>query len=207
MSNENAQALVGRQRVVISQVKEMLEIFAGFETKNKYRVVGEGGEELFYAAETSTGLFSVLLRLWLKAARPFTMQVIGRDGSIVLKLHRPFRFVFHRLEISDGQGHLLGVVQKRWSWVRRIYDVLDGQDNARLRLFGPLFRPWTFEVRKGEAEAGLIQKKWSGALKEMFTDADNFALELGDSLDLDERTLLLGAVFLIDFVHFENRGR
>ncbi len=194
------------QRLVISQVKEMLEIFTGLETKNKYRIINDNGRELFLAAETSSGFLSVILRLLLKAARPFTMQLLTPDGGVVLQLRRPFRFIFHRLEISDGDGRLLGVVQKRWSWIRRIYDVLDSYDRPVLRLFGPLLKPWTFQILKNETEVGKIQKKWSGALKEMFTDADTFALELGAQLDQNERTLLLGAVFLIDFVHFENTG-
>ena len=37
-----------------------------------------------------------------------------------------------------------------------------------------------------------------------FTNADNFSLTFGPQLDPLVRTLLLGATFLIDFVHFES---
>ena len=55
-------------------------------------------------------------------------------------------------------------------------------------------------------ELGKITKKWSGLLKESVTDADNFGINFPKGIDLGKKAILLGAVFLIDFVHFENKG-
>jgi len=74
------------------------------------------------------------------------------------------------------------------------------------KLFGPMLRPWTFDVIVGGTASGQIQKKWSGLLKEGFSDADNFGVTLRPQFDARQKALILGAVFLIDFVHFENRG-
>jgi len=206
MSLASGQALTHTQHLVVRQTKEWGEILTGFETRNKYTVQDDAGQTLFLAVELSGGLLATLLRLWLKAARPFTMQILDPAGQLVLQLTRPFRFIFHRLQIDDAGGRSLGAVQKRWSWVRRIYDIEDGHGRAVLRLFGPLLHPWTFEIHKDGRLAGKITKKWSGLLKEALTDADNFGVELGPELRAEERTLLLAAVFLIDFVHFENRN-
>ena len=43
--------------------------------------------------------------------------------------------------------------------------------------------------------------------KESFTDADNFGITFPKGIDLSQKAVLLGAVFLIDFVHFENSGK
>ncbi len=64
----------------------------------------------------------------------------------------------------------------------------------------------SFEIRKDGIEAGKITKKWSGLMKEGFTDADNFGVMFPADWDVESKALLLGAVFLIDFVHFENKG-
>ena len=37
------------------------------------------------------------------------------------------------------------------------------------------------------------------------TDADNFGVELPADLDASVKAVFLGAVFLVDFVHFEGR--
>ncbi len=45
-------------------------------------------------------------------------------------------------------------------------------------------------------------KKWAGLGKEMFTSADNYVLEIADSVPLDDtiRKLILAAVMCIDMV-------
>jgi len=206
MSDAVSQALAATEQLTVHQAKEWGEILTGFETKNRYVIRDAAGNDALLAAEQSSGLMATLLRVWLKAMRPFTMAIMTPAGQTVMMLKRPFRFIFHRLEITGPGGEPIGAVQKRWSWIRRIYDVQDAQGQVLFRLFGPMLKPWTFDVQKGDQTVGAIRKKWSGMLKEAFTDADNFGVELGPSLASNERTLLLGAVFLIDFVHFENRN-
>lgn len=50
---------------------------------------------------------------------------------------------------------------------------------------------------------GRISKQWSGLAREAFTDADNFGISFPQNLDVKIKAVLLGAVFLIDFMFFE----
>lgn len=120
---------------------------------------------------------------------------------MLLTLHRQFRFVFHRLEVRDGDGRALGAIEKEWSWIRRIYRIEGGP--RMLQLFGPFLEPWTFEIRAGDQMLGTIRKRWSGLTKEMFTDADNFGIDLSGIADPALKLLAFAAVVLIDIVHFE----
>ncbi len=189
--------------LVVSQKKEWGEILSGFETKNKYTVSDESGRQLYLAAEEGG---SMLARWFLKALRPFTIAVLGDDGQVVLRVVRPFRFYFHRAEIVDSQGQVLGTIERRFSILRRVYSVLDSSGQEVFQLFGPILHPWTFQIKSGEDEYGKITKKWSGLLKEGFTDADNFGVTYPTEWDVRAKAIFLGAVFLIDFVHFENKG-
>ena len=81
---------------------------------------------------------------------------------MLLRLSRPFRWIHHRLEVRDDQNRLLGVIEKEWSWVRRIYRVEGPTGGILAQLFGPMLKPWTFEIRVGEQLVGSIQKRWSG---------------------------------------------
>ena len=59
---------------------------------------------------------------------------------------------------------------------------------------------WRSDVRVAQ-----ICKEWSGALQEGLTDADNFGVTFeSDTLSPQEKALLLAAVFLIDFMYFED---
>ena len=56
-------------------------------------------------------------------------------------------------------------------------------------------------------KAGKITKKWVGAIKEMFTDADTFALTFSKDLDTKSKAILLGTAILIDFAFFEDNEK
>jgi uncharacterized protein YxjI len=151
-----------------------------------------------------------LKRLFLRSMRPFTSRVDNLVGQgQVLMLHKPFRFIFHRLEVRDSSGNVVGAIQKKWTWFRRKYIVEDANGRELATLFGPFWRPWTFRILPPGAdhsqpqELGLVQKKWSGLLKEAFSQADNFWVTFEGVTDPQLRALLFSATVLIDMVHFE----
>lgn len=189
--------------LVVSQIKEWGEILTGFETLNKYSVTDDSGNALYFAAEEKG---SLLARLFLRAYRPFTMVVLAQGGEEILRIKRPFRFFFHRAEVFDSQGKSLGVIERQFAILRRIYSIRAASNDEEIQLFGPILHPWTFNINKGEKEYGKITKKWGGLMKEGFTDADTFGVMLPSDWDVSLKALLLGAVFLIDFVHFENKN-
>ncbi len=160
------------------------------------------GNELHYAVEEGG---STIARWFLKSLRPFEIMVRTLDNLDVLRVARPFRFYFHELEVFDANNIHIGTIERQFSLLRRIYTVFDSLGQESYQLYGPILHPWTFEIRKGDNEIGKITKKWSGVLKEGFTDADNFGITFPVDADSKAKTLLLGAVFLIDFVHFEKK--
>ena len=192
--------LAAAQTLLITQQKEMVEIFTGFETKNRYIVTDENGRQVYFAAEEGTGFLS---RYFLKSSRPWTIHVVRPDGTKALTITRPWRWFFHEVAIHDAEGRFLGTVQRRWSWLRRLYSICDDVGDEVCELFGPIFHPWTFEIRSGGMELGAIRKKWSGLLTEAYTKADNFGIQFPPDADPSLKAVLLGAVFLIDFCHFE----
>ena len=54
----------------------------------------------------------------------------------------------------------------------------------------------------GETELAHITKKWSGVGKELFTSADNYILQISESVPVDSvaRQLIVAAVMCIDMV-------
>jgi hypothetical protein len=197
-------ALASVDTLVVSQKREWGEILSGFETRNRYVILDSTGNELYLAAEHAG---STLGRIFLKSFRPFQMSVYTPDGEEVLRLSRPFRFFFHELTVQDASGAPLGSIRREFSLLRRLYTVSSPSGQEGCELMGPIFRPWTFLIRRNGQEYGRISKKWSGVLKEAFTSADNFGITLPKEWDPRLKAVFLGAVFLIDFVHFEQKNR
>lgn len=184
----------------VSQQKEWGEILLNFETKNRYVISDESGKCLYFAVEKRS---STLSRYFLKAHRPFQIFVVRENSNIILRVVRSFRFYFHRAEIIDSQEQLLGVIERRFSLLHRVYSVFDSSGKEIYTIISPLLHPWTFHIRKDKTDYGEITKKWSGVLKEIFTDADNFGIVFPAEWDIRLKALFLGSVFLIDFIHFE----
>ncbi len=190
--------------LIISQKKEIGEILTGFETKNKYSVLDSQGDELYIAQEEGGSVFA---RLFLKNLRAFQINVRKSSGDLEIKAIRPFRFYFHEMDVQDANGNTLGTIKREFTIIRREYSVFDKNGTKIFSLFGPLLKPWTFNILENGNEVGKITKKWSGLLKESFSNADNFGISFPASWEVETKSLFLGAVFLIDFVHFENNNK
>ncbi|XP_041270317.1 phospholipid scramblase 1-like isoform X2 [Onychostruthus taczanowskii] len=53
---------------------------------------------------------------------------------------------------------------------------------------------------------GRISKQWTGLVREVFTDTDNFGISFPMDLDVKMKAVMIGACFLIDFMFFEHSG-
>jgi len=189
----------------VRQHKEWGQILTGWETRNRYSIEDQEGQPVLFAGETGTGLGAVLLRHFLKNKRPFTIEIRDPEGGLVLTVKRPWRFWLSRAEVTDGTGQQIGAIQQRWAFFKRRFTVEDQLGRPAAEIEGPFFKPWTFEVHHRGGPIGWIRKRWSGLLKEAFTQADNFSLELAPTIDDQLRPLCLAATFLVDFVYFERR--
>jgi uncharacterized protein YxjI len=192
------------RRLAVRQKRRWLEVLLNWEAKNSYGVYDEEGNHALQVKEEGTGPINIIKRLVLRTARPF--HAIVYDNPIptpLMRLERPFRFIFHRLDVSAADGTALGSIERQWSWLRRIYSVKDARGREVAILFGPILKPWTFEIHIDGVKHGLLQKRWSGFTSELLTDADNFALDLEDVQDPTIRALCFAATVLIDVVHFE----
>lgn len=202
-----AATFAGFQRLTVRQRKRWAEILLSLETRNHYDVLDQAQRPVLHVREEGEGFLSFLKRVFLGPARPFTAWVTDPAQSEGwMRLTRPFRFIFHRLEVHGADGRPLGAIQKRWSWVRRLYEVEDARGRVVAELFGPILKPWTFELRVRGQARGAIRKRWSGWGKELFTDADDFGVELAN-LEPELKVLAFAATVLIDVVHFERSKR
>lgn len=187
------------EAVVVQQKKEWGELLTGFETNNKYAVLDVSSRQLYWAAEES----SALARLFLKVLRPFSIHILSTDGRLAIKTVKPFRFFFHEMSVFNSDGQFLGKIRREFSILTKKFTVADAQGTAAYDICAPVLHPWTFKILKNGAELGEIVKNWGGLGKEAFTDADNFSVRFPQEADAGRRAVLLGALFLIDLVCFE----
>jgi uncharacterized protein YxjI len=201
--------------LLIRQKRELVELL-GVESKNCYEILGvasptgiENSEHsqqfLATAAEKGEGILNVIMRQFLRHWRTFSIEVKTKDGEVLVCKH-PFRFYFSRLEIEQD-GVPIGVVERKFSILSKKFTIFDGRGRELMDVKSPIWRIWTFPYTKNGREVARVQKKWTGALKEMFLDADTFHVEfLDSSLPPNERLTILFSALYIDLMFFEQNN-
>jgi uncharacterized protein YxjI len=194
----------------IQQVKEWAEILVGFETANKYEVSNKNGNSIGGIFEKGTGFIKMLSRMFLRTHRPMDIGVVNKEGKEVLNLQRPFFFFFSDLIITDNQGKLIGYAKRKFGFILfKKYDLLDKNGKIFGKISSPIYKIWTFDVTNilTNTKFATISKKWGGILKEAFSDADRFGVDLSDqSLKTEQKLIIFATAITIDFDFFEDNS-
>ncbi|XP_075527762.1 phospholipid scramblase 3-like [Dermacentor variabilis] len=203
-------------QLLVHQQVDLLESFLPWEMANKYVVKNSMSQFVFAAAEQSNIVARQLTR-----NRSFLISLVDYRNVIVMRLFRPLRCdcslcwcCLQVMDVHDGSGAVMGHIRMECTILNPNFSVLDSENNAVLMIRGPLwtssicFEDVVFDIltMDGVTKIGAITKVWGGLLKEYFTDADNFAVTFPLDLNVKIKAVLLGAVFLIDFIYFETTG-
>ncbi|XP_014680946.1 PREDICTED: phospholipid scramblase 1-like [Priapulus caudatus] len=207
-------------QLLVQQQKEMLEIFTGWESQNKYKIANTLGQPVYFSTEDS----NLCERQCCKNARSFTMAIVDTTGREVISLERPLRCTsmgccccyswLQEVKVYAPRGSLIGTVHENFNYCVPKYSIFNAAHDEIFRIEGDtcacacLGGNVNFEILSSATgeRIGRIQKQWTGLVREMFTDADNFGVQFPLDLDVKMKAILLGALFLIDFVYFERNG-
>jgi uncharacterized protein YxjI len=135
------------------------------------------------------------------------MELMDNAGETLLRLSRNFFWFFSDLTIARPSGEVLGSVHRRFGFIHKKYDLRDASGRLFATVSSPIWRLWTFPIigTSGQSHGAEVAKKWGGALREIFTDADTFRVNFGSgSWSEAERAVILACAISIDFDFFEN---
>ncbi|MGI4991822.1 phospholipid scramblase-related protein [Halobacteriovorax sp. GFR7] len=194
-------------KLLVQQVRENWELL-GYETRNKYQFLNEAQKPIGYAAEQQKGFLGFIMRQFLGHWRTFDLHFFDQSRNEYMVAKHPFCFFFQRLEILDLNGQMIGSLQQRFSLITKKFDVLDAQGNVIMEMRSPIWKPWNYPFYSRGQEVACVLKKFSGLFSEMFTDRDNFAIDLkSQSLTTEERKIVLATSVFIDLVYFERKAK
>lgn len=202
-------------QLLVNQTVEMLEVFTGFETTNKYVIKNSIGQMVYYAREES----DCCVRNCCGPRRKLELRIVDNVSRQVIHIKRRFACQsclcpcwLQKIEVSSPPGVAIGYVEQNWNPVFPSFTVKDSSDEPVLTIKGPFWtsscccRDVKFRIMSanGSVKVGKIYKQWSGMAKETFTDADNFAITFPMDLDVRIKAVILAATFLIDYMYFES---
>jgi uncharacterized protein YxjI len=198
--------LLNYKNILVKQLFEGAELF-GFETRNRYQLKDEQGENIGFAAERQKGFWGFILRQVLGHWRKFDVFFYGQDKKEFLHAHHPFRWFFQRFEIKDPAGNQLGALQQRFSILNKKFDIEDAHGHVLYEMKSPIWRIWTFPFLYQGEQIACVKKKWSGLFAEAFTDKDTFLVSFEkEDLTQAERSVILATSVFIDLQYFEKKS-
>jgi len=203
-------------QLLCKQQIELLEMFTGFETNNKYKIKNTLGQNVYFAVEDT----DCCTRQCCGPARPFDLKIFDNSNQEVIHLQRPLRCsecccpcCLQELEVTSPPGTVIGYIIQKWSILKPKFEICDANRTPVLLIEGPICRCRCSDIEfkilglDGVTQVGQITKQWMGFVKEMFTDADTFGITFPMDLDVKIKACMLGATFLIDFMFFEQQNQ
>ena len=188
---------------IIRQIRDLAEL-VGYETRNRYSIHTKEGHLFAFAAEQKSGFSGFLLRQVIGHWRTFDIHLFDSRHALQVIAHHPFRFYFKRIDVRSADGKPIGSIERRFDLLRKRFSVLGPDGASLMEMESPLFSFWQFPVFRQGQEIARIQKKWGGAITELFLDADTFSVHFQNSdLSCNDRLLLLVATLFIDIQYFE----
>ncbi|XP_027048674.1 phospholipid scramblase 1-like [Pocillopora damicornis] len=199
-------------QILIHQQVDLVEVLTGCERTNKYRICNTMSQQIYFALEDT----DCCTRQCCGPGRPFEMRIVDNMQREVMHLSRPVRCqccwwpcCLQEIEIQAPPGTVIGYVQQKPSPWKIKLEIQDSQHQHIMTINGPCCPCGCSDIEfpvfsaDGSSEIGMITKQWTGCTRETFTDAANFGIQFPLDLEIKFKAILLGAVFLVDFMFFE----
>jgi hypothetical protein len=180
---------------------DKFEIITGIEYRNRYEIRKADGlcQLLYRAAEFGQykGLYDVLISD-IKRRRAIQLFRPSDCYSTICRANDP------EMKIYSPPGVFIGLVEKIAH--RAIFRVKNPAQDTIMTISGPsgLIARTSFGneinfkiLSLNGNEIGRITKHWSGMVREVFTDADDFSITFPLDMDVELKAVILGACIFI----------
>ena len=168
----------------------------------------ETGEQIGFAKEQISGLIMLLRLITNKNLLPTTVVIKEDEASEPLvTITRGFSFLRKKVQVIDQNQTVVGFFRSKLFSFGGGFTVHNPAGEQIADVKGN-WKGWDFKlVDMNGNEFGQVNKKWAGALKELFTSADNYVITLNESVGTNPglAALLLAAGLAIDIVFKEGQ--
>lgn len=150
--------------------------------------------EVYYAAAEGGAVSELAV---FRKSHAFTLYLLNKKGEQILYFKKHAGLFENKIEIFDASEDLLGSVQRQGS-SKTHFQVLDVGGQILYEINGSSANPETFHIRKGNVSLGRISRRPTRIAEEGVSRNDHFGIVFPFAADTAEKSILLGALFLID---------
>ena len=174
-----------------------------FKAANNYDIYNpESNQLIMNCRENNLGFFTKMLRFTeYKRMTPFNIEITSASGEKIIAVKRGIAWFRSTVEIFDEKDRLVGTFKQKFFSIGGKFEILDKNERPVATLQGK-WTGWDFKFSHENKQLAQVSKKWAGMGKEFFTSADNYVLQIEETVPQDSplRQLILAAVMCIDMV-------
>jgi uncharacterized protein YxjI len=180
--------------LVVSQKAKIIEV------NQEFAIFDANGRQVGAVRQVGQSAAKKMLRFVADVDQFLThkLQVIDADGSVVLSLTRPAKFIKSRIIVEGGNGQQIGEIVQQ-NVIGKIRFSLESGGQQVGSLNGENWRAWNFNIKDHAGrEVARVTKTWEGLAKTMFTTADNYVVQLHEQLPQPLHSLVVASALGID---------
>jgi uncharacterized protein YxjI len=181
--------------LVISQKAKLIE------TMDEYEVFDGAGATIGAIRELEQSMTMRAVRLFSDVDQFLThkLGVFDADGQAVCTLIRPAKLVRSTIKVTDAAGSERGAILQDNVVGKKHFMLVDAGGQTIGSIDAEDWRSWNFAIHDATgAEVGRVTKKWAGVLKEGYTTADTYVLEIESQVSDDLRLLMVASAAGLD---------
>jgi uncharacterized protein YxjI len=181
--------------LVISQKAKLIE------TMDEYEVFDGAGATIGAIRELEQSMTMRAVRLFSDVDQFLThkLGVFDADGQAVCTLIRPAKLMRSKITITDAEGTERGAILQDNVVGKKHFMLVDARGQKIGSIDAQNWRSWDFAIHDAiGAEVGRVTKKWAGVLKEGYTTADTYVLEIESDVADDLRLLMVASAAGLD---------
>jgi uncharacterized protein YxjI len=189
-----AGSLLAQQVLIVKQKLKLIEL------RNEYAVLDQHGRQIGAVLQASQSPLAFLARVFTSwdVALPITLHILGPGTVPELVVHKPW-FTW-RCQVNRPDGQPLGQITKQIRLGKARFTLLDPRGAQLGEVRAQNWRAKDFSVLDGAGQPiARVTKKWAG-LRELFTDADTYVVEVSPSAVDPLRSLAVATCLVIDVV-------
>jgi uncharacterized protein YxjI len=189
-----AGSLLAQQVLVVKQKLKLIEL------RNDYAVLDQHGRQIGAVVQATQSPLAFLARVFTSwdVALPIALHILGPGAMTELVVHKPW-FTW-RCQVVRPDGLALGEITKQVRLGKARFTLLDPRGARLGEVRAHNWRAKDFSVLDGAGQPiARVTKRWAG-LRELFTDADSYVIEVSPYAVDPLRSLAVATCLVIDVV-------
>jgi hypothetical protein len=189
-----AGSLLAQPVLVVKQKLKLIEL------RNEYAVLDQTGRQVGAVVQASQSPLAFLARVFTRwdVALPITLHILGPGAAPELVVHKPW-FTW-RCQVARPNGQPLGEIVKQVRLGKARFTLFDPRGAKLGEVRAHNWRARDFSILDGAGQpVARVTKKWAG-LRELFSDADTYVVEVSPTAADPLRSLAVATCLVIDVV-------